>query len=48
MTPLQGLAQQLLPDRGLVGTAGRRVSGSHTWSSLAQFLAAEEAAGKNI
>jgi len=47
MTPLQGLAQQLLPDRGWSERLAEEFRQPYM-ASLAQFLAAEEAAGKNI
>jgi uracil-DNA glycosylase len=47
MTPLQGLAQLLLPDRGWSERLAEEFRQPYM-ASLAQFLAAEEAAGKNI
>jgi uracil-DNA glycosylase len=47
MTPLQGLAQQLLPDRGWSERLAEEFRQPYM-ASLAQFLAAEEAAGKSI
>lgn len=47
MTPLQGLAQQLLPGRGWSEQLAEEFRQPYM-ASLAQFLAAEEAAGKNI
>jgi uracil-DNA glycosylase len=47
MTPLQGLAQQLLPGRGWSERLAEEFRQPYM-ASLAQFLAAEEAAGKSI
>jgi uracil-DNA glycosylase len=47
MAPLQGLAQQLLPGRGWSERLAEEFEQPYM-VSLAQFLAAEEAAGKNI
>jgi uracil-DNA glycosylase len=47
MTPLQGLAQQLLPGRGWSERLAEEFQQPYM-ASLAQFLAAEEAAGKSI